>query len=777
MSAVWRVARAAVRRRRVQTAVIGVVVAVSTGTIVLALGLLVSASGPFQRAHAEQNGAHLVVAYDTTRVPGERLAATSARPGVEAAAGPFGQVTLDTAKSVAARAGSLTTVGRADPGGAVDRLDVWAGRWATAPGEIVLNFPRGSGDLVPVGSRIEIPGKPVLTVVGFAYSVSASADAWVTPAQLTALRPTTAQMLYRFTHAATAAEVDAGLTSVTAGLPAKSVLGEQSYLTVEERLNSDVGPYVPFLVPFGILGLAVAVLIVANVVSGAVVSGFRDIGVLKSLGFTPNQVMGVYLLMVLVPAALGCVVGTIGGNLVAKPVLTDAFSAFGAGGVGIDAWVDVVALVGLPLVVVLAALVSALRARRLPATAAISAGSGPRFGRAFTVQRWLAGTRLPRSVSLGLGVPFARPARSALTLAAIVLGVMTVTLSIGVTLSVNAYKNAMRPAHPDRVEFLAGLPDGLTIPAGLPGPRPAPALTDSADEAMLRSLPGSTRVAVSAERTVHLLGSQENPSVIFSRGDSAALGPEILDGRWPARAGEAAAPSRFLNQRGLALGDTITVELGGNRTQLTLVGVTLTNNDQAIYADWSTLDVLAPGTRAETYDVQLAPGAGRETLVSAVQARDPGLEAAPPRDGTSSQAVLLVGSASVLTLVLAIVSALGVFNTVVLNARERRRDLGMLKAIGMTPRQVTVMMITSVGVLGVVGGLLGLPLGFFVHRLVGPAMLRAAQSDVFGFVIDVYRAPMLVALGLAGVAIAVLGALIPAGRAARLPIAAVLHNE
>ncbi|MPZ84841.1 MAG: FtsX-like permease family protein [Actinophytocola sp.] len=126
---------------------------------------------------------------------------------------------------------------------------------------------------------------------------------------------------------------------------------------------------------------------------------------------------------------------------------------------------------------------------------------------------------------------------------------------------------------------------------------------------------------------------------------------------------------------------------------------------------------------------------------------------------------------------LAAVAALGVFNTVVLNARERRRDLGMLKSIGMTPRQVVVMMVTSMGALGVVGGLLGVPLGFLAHQLVAPAMMRAAQSDVFDFVMDVYRAPMLALLALAGIAIAVLGALIPARGAARTTIAEVLHNE
>ena len=50
----------------------------------------------------------------------------------------------------------------------------------------------------------------------------------------------------------------------------------------------------PFLVAFGVIGLVMSVLIVANVVSGAVVSGYRRIGILKSIGFTPGQVVAAY---------------------------------------------------------------------------------------------------------------------------------------------------------------------------------------------------------------------------------------------------------------------------------------------------------------------------------------------------------------------------------------------------------------------------------------------------------------------------------------------------
>ncbi|MEU6532103.1 FtsX-like permease family protein [Streptomyces sp. NPDC046928] len=126
---------------------------------------------------------------------------------------------------------------------------------------------------------------------------------------------------------------------------------------------------------------------------------------------------------------------------------------------------------------------------------------------------------------------------------------------------------------------------------------------------------------------------------------------------------------------------------------------------------------------------------------------------------------------------LALVSALGVFNTVVLNTRDRRRDLGTLKSMGMTPGQVTLMTVTSMAVLGVLGSLLGIPLGVAGYELVVPRMADAVDITLPAFMTDVWRAPACAALALAGVVIAVLGALVPARRAGRLTIAEVLRGE
>jgi putative ABC transport system permease protein len=80
-------------------------------------------------------------------------------------------------------------------------------------------------------------------------------------------------------------------------------------------------------------------------------------------------------------------------------------------------------------------------------------------------------------------------------------------------------------------------------------------------------------------------------------------------------------------------------------------------------------------------------------------------------------------------------------------------------------------------VLGAVGSLLGIPLGIAGHHLVVPRMADAVSISLPSYMTDVWQAPALAGMALAGVAIAVLGAYVPARAAARLTIAEVLHSE
>jgi putative ABC transport system permease protein len=95
--AVARAARGGLARRRVQTLVIGLVVLISTAACVLALGLIVDSSSPFDGAFAAQHGAHLVATIDSGKATAAQLQATGRLPGVTASSGPFPEATVTPA--------------------------------------------------------------------------------------------------------------------------------------------------------------------------------------------------------------------------------------------------------------------------------------------------------------------------------------------------------------------------------------------------------------------------------------------------------------------------------------------------------------------------------------------------------------------------------------------------------------------------------------------------------------------------------------------------------
>jgi predicted lysophospholipase L1 biosynthesis ABC-type transport system permease subunit len=493
--------------------------------------------------------------------------------------------------------------------------------------------------------------------------------------------------------------------------------------------------------------------------------------VLKSLGFTPRQVISVYLTMVTMPATIGAVLGTALGVLGAGPLLADTFRGLGYGeDTSVRPWVLLAGLAGVPALVVLTAWLPARRAGRLPAAAAISAGSAPRRGHGLRIQRALSGTRLPRSVSLGLGLPFARPGRTALTMASLLLGVTTVTFATGLSDSVLRVSAlgmetggdvGIRPGNPDFREETSTRPHQEV-------------------EALLRGIPGAERVGASYGRKYSVAGQSEPLQVDFVRGDVAAMGHErqLLTGRWMAGPDEVVAPTELLNKRHLNVGDTLTLERAGTRMTLTVVGETLMglpgSGDDALFAPWRDLPDMAPGDFY--YQVDLAEGTDLQGYMAAVRAADPGLS---PWDNSGGDDLtpVVAGFSTVLALLLATVAALGVLNTVALNVLDRRRDLGMLKSIGMTPRQVITMLITSMAALGVAGGLIGIPFGMIAHRLVVPLAADAAKITLPDYVMDVWDPVVLTLMAGSGVLIAVVGALLPARSAARLSIARVLHNE
>jgi putative ABC transport system permease protein len=786
-----RAARGGLSGRRVQAVVIGLVVLIATAACTLALGLLVDSNAPFDHAFAAQRGSQVTA---TTSASAAQLAATTHLPGVTAAAGPFPETTVTATMLVPPPAGQsglplpmrqqLTVAGRASPSGPVDDLTLRSGHWATQPGQVVL-LTDGQGATVGVGTPVTVtgvPGSPHLTVVGTATSITRTAQAWVAPAEIRALRapgsPDLAQMLYRFASAGTTAQVNADIAEVRAALPHGALLGADSWLTVKLQATGSIAPWVPFLVAFGLIGLVLSVLIVANVVSGAVVAGTRRIGVLKSLGFSPGQVVASYLIQVAVPALAGCVIGVVAGNLLSVPLLGQTAQVYGVGALAVPVWVDVAVPLAMLGLAGLTALLLALRAGRMSAVQAIATGRAPRPAHGYAAHRLLGRARLPRAVTIGLAGPFARPSRTMITLAAIVFGAIAVTFGVGLAASAARVNNDLNLT-PEQVQV--NLPGGPAPGSVVPGPGPAvpsPATQERAVVAALRAQPGTAHYVAEADDDINVTGVADRLSLTGFAGDASWTGYAMITGHWYAGPGEADVNTAFLTQTGATVGGTCTLTSGTRHLTVRIAGQVFQprSGRPEIIAGMSTLAALDPGLAPGQYDMALKPGISAQAYATALSATL-GRQYNVSTSGSSSQQLIIIGLIATLSLLLVAVAGLGVLNTVVLQTRERVHDLGVFKAVGMTPRQAIAMMVSSVAGIGLVAGLIAIPAGIALHHYVVPVMGNAGQTALPASVLTVYQPWELVLLAVSGLVIAVAGALLPASWAARARTASALRAE
>ncbi|GAA2571161.1 hypothetical protein GCM10010304_06950 [Streptomyces roseoviolaceus] len=784
MSALGRVVRSGVGRRRVQTLVIGLATMMAVAASVLGGTLLVVSGAPFDDAFAKQHGAHLSVQFDAGKVSARQLSKSKDSEGVSSAAGPFRTATVTPRPDGAVPGWPMTVVGRGDPGRDVDEVALLDGRWATRSGEIVLS---ANSSLIPtMGMKIAVPdlsGGPTLTVVGVARSVTQTADAWVVPSQMPALTAPGSggyQMLYRFTHAGTAAHITAGGKAVTATLPPGTAVGEQSWLTVRNTAERDTAVYVPFLIAFGALGLVMSVLIVGNVVASAVGTGTRRIGILKAVGLTPAQVVRAYVGQALIPAAAGTALGVLAGHLLAVPVLAETEEVYGTSSLGIAPWVDLAVIAGVLGLVAATAWASAWRAGRLRTVDALAVGRTASEGHGRWAARLAGRLPLPQPLALGLVRPFARPARALAMGTAILFGTIAVTFTVGMGASLGQVMKAKAHDAAD-VVVPAPLPDFGPQGPGL-GPEKQPKADPAAVAAAVEAAAGTGKYYSAATVRATVSGLTGTIDVIAFTGDASWGGFALVSGRWIDRPGEAVVPTPFLAATGARIGDTVTLNGLAEPVTVRIVGEVLDprNDGMQVFTDASTLTAAHPDLTETSHHIAVTPGTDAAGYVDALN-KDLAPRGATARvgglDAGGDMVVTLNALSAILTLMLVAVAALGVLNGVLLDTRERVREIGVHKALGMTPRQTVAMVLTSVVVTGLVAGALGVPLGVALHGWVLPAMGDSVGLRLPGSVIAVYHGAELLPLALGGLLIATLGALLPAGWAARTRTATALRTE
>ena len=131
----------------------------------------------------------------------------------------------------------------------------------------------------------------------------------------------------------------------------------------------------------------------------------------------------------------------------------------------------------------------------------------------------------------------------------------------------------------------------------------------------------------------------------------------------------------------------------------------------------------------------------------------------------------IFGLFDALAAVAVLIAALGIVNTLTMNVIERVREIGVLRAAGMTRRQVWRSVVVEAGILGFAGAILGIVLGL----VVGALMVLFAGGRV-----DIAAGIPWQVVGLTivlGVSVAMLSAAYPARLAARLPIVRAVQFE
>jgi putative ABC transport system permease protein len=562
-------------------------------------------------------------------------------------------------------------------------------------------------------------------------------------------------------------------TSVNAiadGLPTGSIAGSSTWLDIRAGVEDTARLYVPILLAFAVFALLAAAFTIANVVSGIVLAGYREIGVMKAVGFTPGQVTAILEAQALVPSLVGSIAGVAVGTVASISTverLTESFGLPPSFAISVPVVVGVVATCA--TLSVAAAALPALHAGRLSAAHAIARGSAPsRSVAAGWLGRFAQRLPAPLPVRLGVASGAAHPLRSTMTMGAVVVGVAAATFALGVNLSLIRIIDQLdrTTASPVRAQVVTAGVDPSAVTAAIAANR---------DTARFVAI-GQTRASVASIGEVLFVGYD---------GDLAGTGYETIRGRLPAGPGEVAAGTNLFRRAGLSVGDTVEIVRGDRSITATLVGEVFDTGEGSEHPlvvrgsmdDVRTVDPEAVISRWEIKPLSSVPPDRYAEWLG--QATDFAVGAYTIGDSSQDEEFLLFLSVvASLGVVLVALSFGGVFNTVLLETKQRTRELAVFKALGMAPRQVVSMVVASVVPIGLVAGLLGVPIGLASQRAVLSYMGETfANTNIPETSFDVFGPLLLGLLGLGGLAIAVVGAWVPAQRAARARIAPVLQAE
>jgi putative ABC transport system permease protein len=587
---------------------------------------------------------------------------------------------------------------------------------------------------------------------------------------------------------------------VRAALPKTLIVrtGAQEAANQTSELEEKLGFLRTFLLVFAYVALLVGAFIIFNTFSITVAQRVREFGLLRTLGASRSQIMRSVVEEGLLLGVAGSVVGLLAGIGLA-PALDGLFKAFGAdlpdNGTVLETRTVIVSLgVGI-VITMLAGFFPALRATRVPPMAAMREGVQlerrrrrlfrrhyriiPALGRAIgLIVSWRGITgRLARENSVR------QPGRTLVTALALTIGLGLVAfisvLAAGTKATIDQAVNRSFAGNLIVQNTSSG--EGA-VPAAL-----APALRS------IHGVASVTAIAFTKGRVQDL--SQPGAPVIAEKSPVTAIEPASFGAMYKVEWEHGSAATlaslgqdgailskKFASANHLRVGQRLLVlTASGHQVTLTVRGI-IKEEAIGLFSSLTisrTLARTAFGQREDGVDfIAYAPGANgtqvHDTVNALLHSSFPQTQAQTAAQYTQEQSnkvnkfLLLV---YVLLALSVLVSLFGIVNTLVLSIYERTHELGMMRAIGTSRRQIRQMIRYESLITALIGGVLGLVIG-----VAGAVLVTTFALSGSGYVLSIPIGTLillLIAAGLAGV----LAAQLPARRAARLDVLGALASE
>jgi putative ABC transport system permease protein len=593
--------------------------------------------------------------------------------------------------------------------------------------------------------------------------------------------------------------------------------------------NSFLSIIQDFLLAFAGVALFVGVFVIANTLSITIAQRTRELATLRTLGATRRQVLGSVMVEAFVIGLLASITGLFLGLALAKG-LNSLFVSFGinlpqASTVFATRTIVVSLCVGV-FITMLAALRPAIRATRVPPISAVREGAVlppsrfARFGPAaalltiggaialIVVGLFVSGlTTTQRLLSVGVGAAaiFLGVAMLAKTLVpplARVLGWPAARLggASGTLARGNAVRNPQRTASTASALMigLALVTLVAVLAAGLKT-RFESAVNSvfTADYALTATDNFSPISIASANALKNVKGVQVVSGVRAGEGRAfgsrigvTGVAPDIskvITVDWahgspsvPAELGSDGAfvDKDYAKKHNLTIGSPIVLETPtGKEVHLTLRGIFSPPKGGSPYGDITIssarFDELFQNPQNVFTFVKMAGGVtpGNTARLTAALSTFPDAKIQTETQFKKNQEQginTLLNLLYVLLSLSIIVSLFGIVNTLVLTVFERTRELGMLRAVGMTRRQVRWMIRDESVITALIGATLAIPVGIVLALLLGEAIKYPAFTIPWG---------SLVVFVIAAVIVGLIAAIFPARRAARLNVLQALQYE